>query len=298
MNNSTKIKSDAGADTETQNINLQDSRASILEKHLNKQKEEKSPIKSNSEKELEIKKIKEEIEKIKGAEATPPVVQIQNQEYAQLVNKILFEFRNEINSPINSIEYSTENLKSEYNKLINNFTILSASAYPAEALERAFNYANVMMSEPVQEVADATLIRDRKKKFAALLAEYNILNSNRAAEYFVSAGIFYIDAELFWILSQPKAEVLFEIIISLLSINQSFEILHSAKSRTRFLTANLIIPSDKEINNRAQETISEEEKKGDTILKRKFISDEIIPVIKMAIILLNLFAIFKMLFYF
>ena len=34
------------------------------------------------------------------------------------------------------------------------------------------------------------------------------------------------------------------------------------------------------------------------ILKQKFISDQILPVVKMAIILLNLFAIFKMIFHF
>jgi len=86
--------------------------------------------------------------------------------------------------------------------------------------------------------------------------------------------------------------------ISILSIRQSFEVLNSAKSRTRFLTANLIIPSDKGFINPLSEESQEEEKEGDKKLKRQFISDELKPVIKMIIILLNLFVIFKILFHF
>ena len=284
MNTATKEKTEAPTIKE----NLQASRAYILQEHLHQSKDEK---------ENEIKRIKEEINKLKHQNETPSHAEQEREEYAELVEKILFEFRNEINSPINSIEYAGENLKKEYDRLLVNIVTLSNSAYPTEALERAVNYVNGLTTVAPQN--ENTLeFRERKKTFGAILDEYNIINSKRAAEYFVLSGVFYVDDELYWIMTQPKGDTLFEIMISLLSIRQSFEVLNSSKTRTRFLTSNLIIPSDKEFHRINEEKIKEEEKKTDVILKRKFMVMELMPVVKMIIILLNLFVIFKIIFRF
>ncbi len=300
MNKSEEEKTFTNQGTENHNhspgldFNLGENRAAVLEKHLNKNK-----ATGPSEKELEIKRIKEEINKLKKSfpETNHQAEETNSDEYARLVQKVLFEFRNEINSPINSIEYSSESLKLEYERVINYFTLLADSAYPTEALGRTIDYVNTMVNLP-DDSLEAVELRERKKVFVALLQEYEFRNANKAADYFISAGIYYIDDELYWIFSQPKAEVLFDLMISILSIRQSFEVLNSAKSRTRFLTANLIIPSDKGFINPLSEESQEDEKEGDIKLKRQFISDELKPVIKMIIILLNLFVIFKILFHF
>ena len=211
-------------DSSPQNKNLQDNRASILEKHLHKNKSV-----TNSSKDLEINKIKEEINKIKKGETSAPVIEQTTDEYTQLVNKTLFQFRNEINSPINSIEYSTENLKLEYERIINYFQELADSAYPTEALSRALEYVNQMDNTSTQS-DDATELRERKKTFVDLLKEYEFKNTNKAADYFISSGVYFIDDELFWIFSQPKAEILFDLMVSILSIRQSFEILRPVHS--------------------------------------------------------------------
>ena len=289
--NSTKQQNDST----TQAGSLQNNRAAILEKH---QKETKTGKSVASEKEKEIQKIKEEINKLKSISSdniiTPNIFNID--EYAQKVEKTLFNFRNEINSPINSIEYSSENLHLEFERIINYFNTLSYSAYPTEALGRAFAYVNTIMSTTPETIEPADA-REKKKKFIALLEGYNILNSKRAAEFFISNGVYFVDDELFWILSQPKGEILFEFMISLLSINQSFEILNDAKSRTRFLTGNLIIPSEKEISSTIEEEITAEEQVAEKKLKRKIIFNELKPFIKVGIIVLNLYAVLKMIFH-
>lgn len=293
--NSTKNQNDSS----TKGKSLQDSRASILEKHQNQKaiKGTTSNKKISSEKEIEIQKIKEEINKLKSISSEQQLTDnFNNEEYIQIVEKTLFNFRNEINSPINSIEYSTENLYLEFERLFNYFNTLSGSSYPTEALDRAFIYVNTIMSAPVEslEPSDA---REKKKKFAALLEGYNIINSKRAAEYFVTNGIYFVDDELFWILSQPKGEIIFEFMISLLSIKQSFEILNDAKRRARFLTSNLSIPTEKEFNAPLEEEIITEEQQNKQKFKRRIIFNELKPYIKAGIILLNLYAVIKMIFH-
>ncbi len=276
--------------------NLQENRAAVLENHLRKNKDENyfSTPSARVDKDAEISKIKEEINKIKNAAAVEAPAETKTDDYKASVDKLLFNFRNEINSPINSIEYSTENLQAEYERIINYFGMLSGPDYPAEALDRVVDYVNVLMENTVEKL-EPTEIRERKKTFLALLKEYEFKNSKRGADYFVESGVYFIDDELLWIFSQPKAEILFDLMIAILSVKQSFEVLTAAKSRTRYLISNLFVSAGKEapVEFKVTEQQIAETKKQ----KRQLRFNEIKPVLKMAIILLNLFAIFNMLFH-
>jgi hypothetical protein len=78
-----------------------------------------------------------------------------------------------------------------------------------------------------------------KEKFSQQLSSYKINNPQRAAEYLMSSGIYAVDAELNSILTDANGNVLFQLMISLLSVKQSFSLLDSAKSRTRYLLTTL-----------------------------------------------------------
>jgi signal transduction histidine kinase len=233
--------------------NLQNKRAFIFQKHILGKGDETSFEEENNEyktenaispkpttvadKDLEIKLLKAQIEELKQNQILLASEETKVDKAVSTVQELLPDFLHEISSPVSSIEYSAENLLSEYQKVMNDFATLFAETSSPIVL-KTLEYTNTLstqLSIP-QQVEN---FREKKKQFLTAIAPYHFKNTQRATEYFVSAGLTGIDEELHSIISDEKGELLFQMMVSLLAIKQSFTVLNSAKNRTRYLISSL-----------------------------------------------------------
>jgi signal transduction histidine kinase len=252
---SDKVKSLEKLTTENEdflvNLNLQQMRASVLKRHQkpNDEKEfteiPESSVKKKSinvskqedTKDLEIRLLKEEIQKLKNVGAVNETSEVHEKEYSNVLDKLLPDFLHEISNPFSSIEYSSQNLQTEYQRILKTFSAFTESTEKTKTFERVLNYVNSLVTNT--SFSNSEEVRILKEKFTQQLSVYQVRNAQRAAEYLMSSGIYAIDAELNAIITQPNGELLFQLLISLLSVKQSFSLLESAKSRTRYLITTL-----------------------------------------------------------
>ncbi len=233
-----------------QHLNLQHKRASILEKHLKSTSEEKAidntlakPIKSDyrkeaiDEKDLEIQRLKAELLILKNTKTNSETTDAQEKEYTKVLDKLLPDFLHEISNPFSSIEYSSQNLQAEYQRILKTFVSFTDSTKDTKAFQRVLNYLNSLVIATTSSNNQET--RELKEKFIEQLSKYNLRNPQRAVEYLMASGIYAVDAELNSFITQPNGELLFQLLISFLSAKQSFSLLDTAKSRTRYLITTL-----------------------------------------------------------
>lgn len=243
-------------------LNLQHRRASILEKHLKSTGEEKT-VENNSrntnspsyrtvldEKDLEIQRLQAEIFALKNTESASASEAIHDKEYTKVLDKLLPDFLHEISNPFSSIEYSSQNLQAEYQRVLKTFVSFTDSTKDTKAFQRVLNYVNSLVN--TNSISNNDEIRELKEKFIEQLSKYDLRNPQRAVEYLMASGIYSVDAELNSFITQPNGELLFQLMISLLSVKQSFSLLDTAKSRTRYLITTL-----KNYTNKLPDTYSE-----------------------------------------
>ncbi len=247
-----------------ENTSLQNRRAAILEKHLKINNEEpaannnfisNAPVNSietekELEKELELLNLKSELYNLKSAQLNKNT-ESHDKEFTKVLDKLLPDFLHEISSPVSSVEYSSDNLQVEYQKLITSFIAIADADGPAEAFQKVVSYVSSLETNSLASF-DAKELRDKKKKFVADLTHYQIKHPQRAAEFLMSSGVYGINEKLHWIIKQPQGHLLFDMLISLLSIKQSFAVLDAAKSRSRYLVSTL-----KNYTNKLPDTTSE-----------------------------------------
>ena len=248
------------------NSSLQNKRAGILEKHL---RGNNLDVSSDSdflvgssgsnmiqneedlEKELELLRLKSELISLKSAQVHKASDEVLDKEFNKVLDKLLPDFLHEISSPISSVEYSSDNLFTEYQKIISSFISIAEFDYPVEAFQKVVNYVSALENSNVA-VYDTKELRELKKKFISDLTRYQIKHPQRAAEFLISSGIYGINEKLHWIISQPQGIILFDMLISLLSVKQSFAVLEAAKKRSRYLVSTL-----KNYTNKLPDSVSE-----------------------------------------
>ena len=138
---------------------------------------------------------------------------------------------------MSSIEYSSQNLQAEYQRVLKIFVSFTDSTKDTKAFQRVLNYVNSLVN--TNSISNYDEIRELKEKFIEQLSKYDLRNPQRAVEYLMASGIYAVDAELNSFITQPNGELLFQLMISLLSVKQSFSLLDTAKSRTRYLITTL-----------------------------------------------------------
>jgi hypothetical protein len=256
-------KNKSSADS-LENTSLQNRRAAILEKHLKINNEEpaannnfssNAPVNSietekELEKELELLNLKSELYNLKSAQLNKNT-ESHDKEFTKVLDKLLPDFLHEISSPVSSVEYSSDNLQVEYQKLITSFIAIADADGPAEGFQKVIGYVSSLETNSLASF-DAKELREKKKKFVSDLTHYQIKNPQRAAEFLMSSGVYGINEKLHWIIKQPQGHLLFDMLISLLSIKQSFAVLDAAKSRSRYLVSTL-----KNYTNKLPDTTSE-----------------------------------------
>ena len=231
-----------------QHLNLQHRRANILEKHLQTNKDDfstnydKVPTKTETHqkasidaKDIEIQQLKAELAALKNVQAAPH--ESSDKEFSNVLDKLLPDFLHEISNPFSSIEYSSQNLQAEYQRILKTFVLFTDSTKDTKAFQRVLNYVNSLVNTTTVSNEEDT--RELKEKFVEQLAAYGLRNPQRSAEFLISSGIYAVDAELNSFIIQPNGELLFQLLISLLSMKQSFLLLDTAKSRTRYLITTL-----------------------------------------------------------
>ncbi len=248
------------------NSSLQNKRAGILEKHLRGNNPDVSSDsdflvgssgsnliqnEEDLEKELELLRLKSELISLKSAQVHKASDEVLDKEFNKVLDKLLPDFLHEISSPISSVEYSSDNLFTEYQKIISSFISIAEFDYPVEAFQKVVNYVSALENSNVA-VYDTKELRELKKKFISDLTRYQIKHPQRAAEFLISSGIYGINEKLHWIISQPQGIILFDMLISLLSVKQSFAVLEAAKKRSRYLVSTL-----KNYTNKLPDSVSE-----------------------------------------
>lgn len=265
--NEKKIKDNITSNTSDslQNASLQNKRANILQKHIrennNELDEETNFYNTNPEnyieteeeleKELELLNLKNELLNLKKAQLKNTANEIHDKEFNKVLDKLLPDFLHEISSPISSVEYSSDNLLVEYHKIISSFITIAESNEPIEGFQKVVSFVTSLENGPIVSIEGKEL-REMKKKFVADLTRYEIKHPQRAAEFFISSGIFGINDKLHWIIKQPQGHLLFDLLISLLSVKQSFALLDTAKTRSRYLVSTL-----KNYTNKLPDSVSE-----------------------------------------
>lgn len=264
--NNTEIKNTTGNSKVPENDSLQNRRAFILKKHINENNIEFSSNEDNFygtvsagaiqtedelEKEIELLNLKSELVNLKSTQLNKQTTELHDKEFNKVLDKLLPDFLHEISSPVSSVEYSSDNLLIEYQKIISSFVTIAESEEPVEALQKVVNYAAALEASNTVSFEGKEL-RETKKKFISDLTRYEIKHPQRAAEFLMSAGITGINEKLHWIIKQPQGHLLFDLLISLLSIKQSFAVLDAAKTRSRYLVSTL-----KNYTNKLPDSVSE-----------------------------------------
>jgi len=186
----------------------------------------------------EIKFLKSELERLKISEQNHFDSLAQNNQMSGTLDKLLPDFLHELSSPVVLLEYSLENLIVDYQKVIKSLTTLAFNEQTKEATLETLNYAQSLYVHNFK-VSNSLETREKKKLILDALAPYKFKHTQRGADYIVIAGINRIDDQLHTIFSHAEGEKLFELMVSLISISQSFSILDSAKTRARNLISTL-----------------------------------------------------------
>ncbi len=247
------LKNNNGLGDKSEDESLQNKRASILEKHISKStgetyvnqqeqfektKQTPLPTQQELEKEMELLNLKAELIDLKNAQLNHQTLEHHDKEFNKVLDKLLPDFLHEISSPISSVEYSSDNLYNEYQKIISSFVSVAESDQPMEAFQKVVAYVATLQSDNTISF-DGKELREQKKKFIADLTRYQIKHPQRAAEFLIASGVTSINEKLHWIIKQPQGLLLFDLLISLLSVKQSFSVLDAAKARSRYLVSTL-----------------------------------------------------------
>ncbi len=182
----------------------------------------------------EIKILKSELEQLKIAEQNHFNSLSQNNQVSGTLDKLLPDFLHELSSPVSLLEYSLENLMLDYQKVIKALTTFAFSEQTRVAALATLNFTQTLNAHNFK-ASNSLETREKKKIILDALAPYKFNNKQRGADYFVIAGITKIDDDLHAIFNHKDGEQLFELMVSLISIGQSFSILESAKARARNL---------------------------------------------------------------
>ncbi len=235
-----------------ENASLQSKRANILQKHIrtnNNEPVDDADLYNNVpqnfidseeelEKEIELLNLKNELLNLKKSQLTKQSNEIHEKDFNKVLDKLLPDFLHEISSPISSVEYSADNLLVEYQKIISSFISIAESNEPIEGFQKVVAF--ISSASNISSISiEGKELREQKKKFIADLTHYQIKHPQRAAEFLISAGVFGINEKLHWIIKQPQGHLLFDLLISLLSVKQSFTVLDAAKTRSRYLVSTL-----------------------------------------------------------
>lgn len=235
------------------NKSLQDLRATILKKHYRKNETDDADesenyranynssvtktIKNNDVK-SEIEFLKDEIERLKEQEnQTSEVLGLKHQ-LAGVLEQLIPDFIHDISSPISILEYSLNNLMEDHHKAMKILTSISSDINYSNGSFDIYNYSQAITSFSSWNINPIEL-RSMKKKLVLELQEFKFKNVQRGADNFINSGIFHIDDKLKNIFTSQNGEQLFELLISLLSIKQSFSILESAKNKSNNLITTL-----------------------------------------------------------
>ena len=186
----------------------------------------------------EIKFLKSELERLKISEQNHFDSLVQNNQMSGTLDKLLPDFLHELSSPIVLLEYSLDNLILDYQKVIKALTFLAFNEQTREATLETLNYTQSLDVHDFK-ASNSLETREKKKLVLDALAPYKFKHTQRGADYIVIAGINRIDDKLNIIFSHKEGEKLFELMVSLISINQSFSILDSAKTRAKNLISTL-----------------------------------------------------------
>ena len=235
------------------NKSLQDLRATILKKHYRKNETDdldesvnyrtnynSSNAKSikNSDVKSEIEFLKDEIERLKEQEnQTSEVLGLKHQ-LAGVLEQLIPDFIHDISSPISLLEYSLSNLMEDFQKSMKILTTFSSDINFSNGSLDIYNYCQEITSFSSWSINQMEL-RSMKKVLVLELQEFKFKNIQRGADIFVNSGIFHVDEKLKSIFTGQNGEQLFELLVSLLSIKQSFSILESAKNKSNNLITSL-----------------------------------------------------------
>jgi signal transduction histidine kinase len=235
------------------NKSLQDLRATILKKHYRKNETDDSDesenyrsnynstvtksIKNNDVK-SEIEFLKDEIERLKEQEnQTSEVLGLKHQ-LAGVLEQLIPDFIHDISSPISLLEYSLSNLMEDHHKAMKLVTSFSFGLNDSNCALEIYNYSQTLTSFTSWSINQMEL-RSMKKILVLEIQEFKFKNVQRGADIFVNSGIFHVDDKLKSLFTRQNGEQLFELLISLLSIKQSFSILESAKNKSNNLITTL-----------------------------------------------------------
>ncbi len=242
---------------------LQDKRAIFLQDHFknnSKNSEANVPatstdnsIKSNftSPYEIEILKLKAEIEDLKKVTSQANTKKDIQSAMSGVLDKILPDFVHEISSPVSILDNSLENLLLQYNKVMNTYTDLVNNESTKDAAIYIYQYTQTI-SHFLANINHNLKFRENKKVLITELSRYNFKNIQHGADHLMTAGVLHIDEKLHTVFSQEKGFELFDLLISFISVKQSFAILETAK----FKSKNLIV-SIKNYTNRSSHSIDE-----------------------------------------
>lgn len=235
------------------NKSLQDLRATILKKHYRKNENDEAEelenyntnynstvtksFKKNDVK-SEIEFLKDEIERLKEQEnQTSEVLGLKHQ-LAGVLEQLIPDFIHDISSPISILEYSLNNLMEDHHKAMKLLTSFSFGLNDSNCALEIYNYSQTLTSFTSWSINQMEL-RSMKKILVLELQEFKFKNVQRGADIFVNSGIFHVDDKLKSLFTGQNGEQLFELLVSLLSIKQSFSILESAKNKSNNLITTL-----------------------------------------------------------
>ena len=240
---------------------LQDKRAAFLKDHFkNKSKKEDSfendvisqkkvtPLKTNliSTYEEEINNLKLEVENLKKLSK----VDIKSQ-MSGVMDKLLPDFVHEISSPVSILDNALENLLLQYGKVMDICTALMLNESTKDGAGYIYNYTQ-SIDVFLVNVNHNLQFRENKKLLVTQLSVYNFKNVQYGADHLLTAGIVSIDENLHSFFCHTKGADFFDLLISLISIKQSFSILNTAKVKSK----NLIV-SIKNYTSRSSESVVE-----------------------------------------
>ncbi len=242
---------------------LQDKRAIFLQDHFkNKSKNSEAilatkskdiSVKSNltSTYELEIYKLKAEIEDLKKVTSHTTKKNDIQSAMSGVLDKILPDFVHEISSPVSILDNSLENLLFHYNKVMDTYTVLVNNENTKDAAIYVYQYTKTI-NHFLANTSHNLKFREHKKILIAELSRYSFKNIQQGADHLLTADVLHIDEKLHSIFSQERGSELFDLLISFISVKQSFAILETAK----FKSKNLIV-SIKNYTNRSSHSIDE-----------------------------------------
>jgi len=242
---------------------LQDKRAIFLQDHFkNKTKNGEAPLatKSNavsvnsnltSNYEFEIQKLRAEIEDLKKVSTQASAKKDIQSAMSGVLDKILPDFVHEISSPVSILDNSLENLLFQYNKVLSNYTELVNNESTKDAAIYIYQFTQTI-THVLANINHNLKFRENKKVLITDLSRYNFKNLQHGADHLMTAGVLNIDEKLHTVFSQVRGNELFDLLISFISVKQSFAILETAK----FKSKNLIV-SIKNYTNRTSHSIDE-----------------------------------------